>query len=131
MDRPLMVGVSPGVSDEEADEGDVSASDDELIVELMVFLTAPDAISFLGIDLVVPPESILDIGKAERLDSVDGLDSTSSLPRESCDDRGVPILSVESNGFGDSVRGAPVEESLRRGAESPPDIDREVSLISD
>lgn len=37
---PLTVGVTPGVSEDDTDEGEVSGPEDELI-ELIVFLTAP------------------------------------------------------------------------------------------
>jgi hypothetical protein len=132
---PLIVGVSPGVSEEESDDGDVSAPEDEPKELLMVFFTAPDANSFRGIDLDVPPESVLDIGKEESLDSADCLSSKSSLNLDSCEDRGVPAFSAERNGFGESVLVIIMPASLRGGAADnpPPDVDREtlLSLVSD
>tara|TARA_R110002060_G_scaffold62736_2_gene72089 strand:+ start:1122 stop:1577 length:456 start_codon:yes stop_codon:yes gene_type:complete len=126
-----MVGVSPGVSEEEAEDGDVSAPDDELI-ELMVFFTAPEAISLRGIDLAVPPESMRLICGGELLDSIDFLDSNSSLILESWEDRGVDFSAL-SICLGESVRGMLDGPSLRGGADKPPDPDRELllSLISD
>ena len=82
---PFTVGVIPGVSEDEIDEGEVSGSDDELI-ELIVFLTAPGAISFRGIDFDVPPESILATGADELEDSNEGRGSASSLSLNSCED---------------------------------------------
>lgn len=131
IDFPFTVGVRPDASDDEADEGEVSAPEDELI-ELMVFFIAPEAISFLGIDRLVPPESILEIGIGEVLESKDGLESASSLDLESCDDLGVVAFSVVSNLLGESIIGLLTEASLRGGADKPPpDVDRELSLISD
>jgi hypothetical protein len=80
---PLTVGVRPGVSEEESDDGDVSAPDDEPKELLMVFFTAPVANSFRGIDLDVLPESSLEIGQDESLDSVDCRGSKSSLSLDS------------------------------------------------
>lgn len=130
---PLTVGVSPGVSEEESDDGEVSAPDDEPKELLMVFLTDPDASSFRGIDLEVPPESSLEIGREESLESVDCLGSKSSLSLDSCEERGVPIFSAESNGFGESVLVIVTPTSFRGGADSPPEAEREapLSLISD
>lgn len=132
MDFPFTVGVSPEASDDEEEDGDVSAPEEELI-ELMVFLTAPEAISFLGIDLLVPPESIR-VGIEGLLESDDGLVSFSSLVLESCDDLGVPAFSVVSNCFGESVTDVLTRASFRGGADKPPpDAERETgpSLISD
>ena len=118
---PFTVGVTPGVSDDEEDDEDVSGPEDELI-ELMVSLTAPGAISFLGIDFEVPAESIL-VGK-DLLDSVEGSGSTSSFCLDSCEERGVPALSAARSGFGESVRGMPMGASLRGMADTPPpDVD--------
>lgn len=83
---PLTVGVSPGVSEEESDDGDVSAPEDEPKELLMIFFIPPVVNSFRGIDLDVLLESILDIGKEESLGSTDDLSSRSSLNLDSCDD---------------------------------------------
>jgi hypothetical protein len=100
---PLMVGVTPGVPEDEEDEGEVSTPDDELIVELMVFFTAPVAISFRGMDLGVLFESSLEIGNGELFDSMEGLDSTSSLDLDSWEDREVPVFSALSICLGESI----------------------------
>jgi hypothetical protein len=128
---PLTVGVRPGVSEEESDDGDVSAPEDDPKELLIVFFTAPDANSFRGIDLDVPPESNLDIGKS--LESVDFRGSESSLSLDSCEERGVPAFSAESNDLGESVLVIVTPPSLRGGADSPPDVEREtlLSLSSD
>lgn len=110
IDFPFTVGVSPDVSDEETDEGEVSAPDEELM-ELMVFFTAPEAISFLGIDLLVPAESIR-FGIGGLLASDESVVSASSLILESCDDLGVPVLSVVSNCRGESAKGVLTVASL-------------------
>jgi hypothetical protein len=128
---PFTVGVSPGVSEEESEDGDVSAPDDEPKELLMVLFTAPDANSFRGIDLEVPLESSLDIGKEGSLDSVDCLGSNSSLSLDSSEERGVPAFSAESNGFGESVLVPVAPTSFRGGADRPPERETPLSLISD
>jgi hypothetical protein len=130
---PLTVGVSPGVSEEESDDGEDSAPDDEDKELLMVFFTAPDANSFRGIDLAVPPESSLNSGIEESLDSVDCLGSKSSLSLESWEERGVPDFSAESSDLGESVPVIVPPTSFRSGTDNPLDVDREMllSLISD
>jgi hypothetical protein len=122
----LTVGVTPGVSVDDADEEDVSAPEDELI-ELM-FFEAPVPISFLGIDFVVPPESCLPIG-IELLDSKDGRDS-SSLNLDSCEERGVFALPADRSGFGESVLGMFIAISFRCGIADrpPPDVDLDTLL---
>lgn len=125
-----MVGVSPGVSEDDAEEGDVSAPDDELI-EAIVFFTAPEAISLRGIDFEVPLESIRLICGGEPLESVDFRDSNSSLILESCDKRGVVGFSVCSICLGESVRGIVEELPLRGGADKPPARELPLSLSSD
>jgi hypothetical protein len=60
--------VRPGVSEDDAEEGEVSAPDEELIELTLLFLIAPVPTSFRGIDFVVPPESIL-AGGTELFDS--------------------------------------------------------------
>lgn len=132
IDFPLIVGVRPEVSDEVADEGEVSAPEDELM-ELMVSFTAPGAISFLGIDLLVPDESIR-VGIDGLLVSEDSLVSVSFLVLESCDDLGVVILFTVSTCLAELVMGGLTVDSLRVGATKPPaDAERELllSLISD
>lgn len=128
---PLIVGVTPGVSEEDADEGEVSGSEDELI-ELIVFFTVPGAMSFRAIDLVVPPESPLATGMEELADSNEGRDSTSSLNLDSWEDRGVPALSAANSGLGESVLGIFIGASFRGGAadKPPPDVDLDTLLLS-
>src|SRR5271168_4257425 len=129
MALPFTVGVTPGVSEDESDEEDVSGEEDELI-ELILFFMAPGATSFRGIDVDVPPESILGAGKEELLESVDSLDSTSSLNLDSCEERRVSALSAANNGLGESVLGMLIRASFRGGtAEGPPlDVDLEILL---
>lgn len=64
---PLIVGVTPGVSDEDADEEEESALEDEL----REVLTMPVGISFLAI----VRESALGGSWEGEFDSVDGLES--------------------------------------------------------
>jgi hypothetical protein len=119
--------VIPGVSEEEADEGGLSGSEEELI-ELIVFLTVPGAISFRGIDLDV--ESTLATGIDEFADSNEGRDSASSPNFDSCDDRGVPALSADNSGLGESVLGILIGASFRSGTADmpPPDVDLDTLL---
>jgi hypothetical protein len=126
----LTVGVTPGVSEDEADEGEVSGPEEELI-ELIVFLTAPEAISFRGIDLAAP-ESDLATGIDEFADSKEGRDSTSSLNLDSCDDRGVPAFSAANSWLGESVLGTFIGASFRDGTadKPPPDVDLDTLLLS-
>jgi hypothetical protein len=122
IDLPFTVGVTPGVSEDEAEEGEVSAPEEELIELILLFFTAPVPISFRGIDF----------GSEELFDSVEGLESKSSLSLDSCEVRGFPALSAASSGLGESIR---MGTSFLDGAAlSPfPDVDREMllSLISD
>ena len=121
---PFTVGVTPGVSEEEADEGEVSAPEDELI-ELMVFWTVTGAISFLVIDFVVRPESTLAAGKDEFADSNEGRESPSSLNLDSGEDPGVPAFSAANSWLGDSVLVIIIGGSFHGGTadKPPPDVD--------
>jgi hypothetical protein len=132
IDLPLTVGVTPGVSEDEADDGDVSAPEEELIELMLLTFAVPVPISFRGIDFDVPPESILATGSKELFDSVEGLESKSSLSLDSCENRGFPAFSTERSGLGESIR---LGTSFLDGTalRPPPDVDREMllSLISD
>jgi hypothetical protein len=123
------VGVTPGVSEDDSVDGDVSVPEEELI-ELMLLFIGPGAISFLGIEFI-PPE----FGNEELFDSKDGLDSPSSLNLESWEDLGVPALSAASKDLGESVLGIFIGTSLRGGTldRPPPDVDLDtlLSLNSD
>ena len=128
MDFPLIVGVTPGVSDEDAEEGEVSAPDEELI-ELIVFFTAPEATSFRDIDFA-PPESTR-TGVVPVPESKEGLE----LCRDSNEGRGGAACSGESNAPGESVLGILIGISFLGGADKPPpevvDLATLPSLISD
>lgn len=116
IDLPFTVGVTPGVSEDESDDEDVSGSEDEL----MELFTAPVDISFRAIALAPP-----DTGGCEELvDSMEGRDSSSSLNFDSCEDRRAPAFSAISNGLGDSVLRMLTEASLRGGTvDVAPDAD--------
>jgi hypothetical protein len=107
---PWRVGVIPGDSVDEADDGHVSALEDEL-TELTLFFATPVPISFRGIDFDVPPESTLETGM-DRFDSSD-FRGSSSLDLESCEDWGVPALSEPADGFGELLLGILADASLR------------------
>jgi hypothetical protein len=88
IDLPLIVGVTPGVSDEEAEEDDVSGPDDELTT---FCLTALEGTSLRVIDLA--PSEPMRVGRFPEMESNDGRGLGSSLIRESWDDRGVAPFS--------------------------------------
>lgn len=118
--------MTPGVSEEEAEEGEVSGPDDELIE----FCTVGAGTSLRGMDFKL----VLRLGNVPTLEPVDGLDSPSSLLRDSSEDRGVPVSSVESNALVESVRDRLTGTSVLGTADIPPpevDLERLPSLIPD
>lgn len=121
MGLPCSVGMVPA-SDEEVDDGDVSALEDELI-ELMLFAGIRVPISFRGIALVAPACSGLGTGVA----SFDSTEVRASPSRDftSCGGWGV-VRSDAVGGFGGSDLGAPSGGSLRGG-----NADRPTGLLRD
>jgi hypothetical protein len=112
MGFPWTVGMAPGASDDEVDDGDVALLEEELI-ELMLFIASPAPISFRGIDLLAPAGPGLSDG-AESFDSAD-FRASSSLGFRSCGGCGVLALSGATGFFGMSDLGAPIGGSLRYG----------------
>lgn len=116
---PCRVGMAPA-SDDEVDDGDVSALEDELI-ELILFVGTRVLISFRGIDLPAPAGSGLGTG----VESFDSAELRASPSR--CDGWGVVALSAAAGGFGGSDLGAPIGGSLRCGnADIPTGLLRDV-----
>src|SRR5450432_4151448 len=104
---PFIVGVLPGVSEDEPEDDCESWPEDEV----KVFFTGPEAISFLAI-VLVSCESTLGGGSEDAVESVDGLESVSSLIL-SCDSRGVEAFSAERSPLLDVDLDMLVNESLR------------------
>jgi hypothetical protein len=95
---PFIVGVTPGVSEDDADEEDVSWLEENS----NEFFTVPGGISFLAIVFGVIPESPLGSRMEEAAESVDRLGSMSSRNLDSWDDLGVVDFSTKRSPLGDS-----------------------------
>jgi hypothetical protein len=124
--------VSEDAVDDDDDDDDDDGGEEEmswLEDGCIVFFTEPDATSFLGICFIDPCDGALTGGIVDAIESMDGLDTISSLNLESWDARGVAALSTDRSRFVDAVLVAGVLSTDRTSSVSLSELvrsDREI-----